>query len=176
MRCFVVTWIIQKTRAWSLALFVALAAAPAADAAPTTPLRARAEQPWTAALRKRQAAREFNSFVAARPKLQQIYAEEKERETVATARGTMWIALGIAATNLSLATHWTSANVLIAAANLYTAKLAWDNQSSKIAKARGSTLSRALKLAPADKSVVPPPGAIDRWLEAGLVRHGDLHE
>jgi hypothetical protein len=147
-----------------------LAHAPLPSPSPAGALRQRVDA-WQAG---RQARREFQQYLAARPLVQQIYDEEARRETVAVAKGSMWIALGVAATNFSLAAVGNVANLVIGTVNLFAAHLAWTNQSSKVEKARGATISRALKLVGNQGSLAPSKEQIQRWLDAGLVRRGDL--
>lgn len=123
----------------------------------------------------RKAAHEFSRYLHQHPTVKEIFNEEQQRETVGVARGTKWLSIGIAITNFSLALRGNPTNALVGAANLTAAGYAWANQRSKMAKARGTTIHRALKLAEIDPSLAPADGAVDRWLSAGLMRQGDLH-
>jgi hypothetical protein len=114
--------------------------------------------------------------VRGRPLVKQIFDEEQRRETVGVARGTKWITVGLAATNFVLAaTTGSVASAMMGSGNVVAAYLAHTNQESKVQKARGTTISRAVSLGKKQSGLAPTETQIKSWLDAGLVRHGDLH-
>ena len=118
------------------------------------------------------ARRDFRAYLARNPAVAAIYAEERERETVRVATRNIALSLGTALAVLgsALAVDWRTA--MPAAIALVQAYNQSENRSSKIMKARGTTLTRAARMAQRSPNVEPPD--IDRFLAAGFVRKGDI--
>jgi hypothetical protein len=125
---------------------------------------ARARDRW-------RAHREFTAYLDRNPEVEEIYDEEKGRETVHVARRNA----GLSLAGAFIAFGITVANPMVAPAGiiaLVQVQTQLENQSSKLKKARGTTLERARALSKIDEDIEKPP--LKEWLAAGLVRAGDV--
>ncbi len=123
---------------------------------------------WAARFR---AGRDFNRYVERNPQVAEIYAEEKERATFHVARRSVILNLVAAAISFGVSAV-TPVAILSGLIALVQAENQWENQSSKLMKARGATLERARALSASDPSIEAPD--IASFLERDLVRAGDV--
>jgi hypothetical protein len=89
---------------------------------------------------------------------------------VATRNIVLSLGTALAVVGTALAVDWRTA--MPAAIAVLQAYNQYENRSSKVMKARGTTLNRAARMAMKDPRIESPD--IARYLAAGIVRKGDL--